>query len=117
MSRKDEDAIYETLRLPPAVKGPEPRLEELLPQSPKSACGTFELSIAGMDGLGACYNSGNTSSSVIAVIISGPELGFAILFSQSTANWQSLKDKVIDLAPSFKLERAEGDAKLMQWIR
>ena len=115
MSRQDEDAIYQMLLLPPAVKGPQPRLEESLPKSAKSLCGTFKIDVAGMDGRAACYD-GDNNATVIAVIASGEELGFAFLFSQNDTNWESLRDRVIKLAASFNIERAEGDIQLMKWI-
>jgi hypothetical protein len=116
-SSQDADAIIEMLRLPPAVRGPDSRPAELLPKTAKSACGTFSINIAGLDGRAACYDSSDKNSVIIAVIASGPELGFAILFSQINADWQTLRDKVINLAPRLKLERAEGDIELMKWLR
>jgi hypothetical protein len=121
-SNRDEDAIVKMLRLPPAVRGPGYRgpgygAAGIPAESQKSVCGTFPINIAGMNGRAACYEGADTSPAVIAVIASGPQLGFAILFSQFDSNWKTLRDRVIELAPRFKLERAAGDIKLMKWLR
>jgi hypothetical protein len=116
-SAQDETAIAESLKLQPAVRGPVSRTDDLLPESPKSACGTFPTEIAGMSGLAACYDGGDKGPATIAVIVSGVELGFAILFRQSNTDLQTLREKVIGLAPRFKLERAEGDIQLLKWIK
>jgi hypothetical protein len=116
-STQDEAAMKRVLQLPPAVRGPDTKPSEFSPESPNSVCGTFAITIAEMNGRGACYASDDNGSATVATIVSGPELGFAILFSQSTTNWQALQKRALDLAHSFKLERAEGDGKLLQWIR
>lgn len=114
MSRQDEEAIYQMLMLPPAVKGPQPRTEDLLPKVANSTCGTFKINVANMDGRAACYDEANTT--VIAVVASGEAFGFALLFSQNNIDLGSLRDRVNRLAPTFRIERAQGDINLMQWI-
>lgn len=115
-SRQDEAAIYDALRLPPVVKGPENSSEEPLPASSQSACGTFPIYLGGLPGVGACYE-GSDESATIAIIAAAPEIGFAILFHQNSGGWQALRDSALKLSTSFKLQRAEGDIQLMQWMR
>jgi hypothetical protein len=117
MSRKDDAAIYDMLRLPPAVKGPEAGSETILPQSSKSSCDTFQISLAGMAGTDACYDDSKNGSATIAVIAAGLALGFAILFRQNDGDWQALHEKAFKLAIGFKIERAEDDIGLIQWMR
>ena len=67
-----------------------------------------------MTGRAACYK--DETSATIAVITSGHELGFAILFRQSDSDWKDLLEKVKDFAPRFKIERSEGDIELIKWL-
>jgi len=116
-SAKDETAIAEILKLQPAIRGPVPRPDDLINALPQSACGAFPIDIAGMSGFAACYHRGDKGPATITLIVSGLELGFAILFSQSNTDLQSLREKVLHLARLFKIERAEGDIQLRKWIK
>jgi hypothetical protein len=109
-SAKDERAIYviaNTLREP---GGP-------LPPMPSSACPLFDISIAGMPGRAVCFGESGGKGSSVFVVAADDRVAFLLDFSQPDRSANALKEKVLELLPRFKIERATGDAALMKWLR
>lgn len=117
-SKQDADAIVELLQKPPAVRlpGTPARPAQIAPGA-KPDCDIFPIELAGMQGRGACYNSPGAEGNTVAVVVTGPELGFALLFRQSSGDSRNLRDEAMKLASRFRLERSEGDIELVKWLR
>jgi len=117
-SNQDADAIVALLHKTPAVRQPgAPAPAVPIAVGAKSDCGTFSIQLAGMEGRAACYDSGGSEGSTVAVVVAGAELGFAILFHRSSGDSRDLREEVVSLASRFRLERSEGDVELLKWMR
>ena len=109
-SAKDERAIYEMAN---ALWYP----IRPLPPLPPLACPPFDISIAGMAGRAVCFDESGIKGGSVFVVAADDRVAFLLSFFQQDKSANMLKEKVVELLPRFKIERATGDAALMKWFR
>jgi hypothetical protein len=109
-SPRDEQTIYELAnRLWEPIRP--------LPPMPSPACPLFDISIAGMAGRAVCFEEPELKGSSVFVVAADDRVAILLAFSQQDKLSSALKEKVVELLPRFKIERATGDAALMKWFR
>jgi hypothetical protein len=84
---------------------------------PPPACTLFDVSIAGTPGRAVCFDETGGKGSSVFVIAADDRVAFLLSFSQQNISANALREKVVELLPHFKIERASGDAALMKWFR
>lgn len=109
-SAKDEQAIYERAN---ALSVPTRPLPPLAPP----ACPLFDISIAGMAGRAVCFEEPGIKGGLVVVVAADDRVAFLLSFYQQDKSANALKEKVLELLPRFKIERATGDAALLKWFR
>jgi hypothetical protein len=109
-SAKDERAIYERANALWVPTRP-------LPPVPPSACPLFDTSIAGMAGRAVCFDEAGVKGGIVVAVAADDHVAFVLSFYQQDKSANALKEKVVELLPRFKIERATGDAALLKWFR
>ena len=108
-SPRDESAIYELAN----------RLWEPLrplPPIPPPGCPMFDVSLAGMAGRAVCFDEPGLKGGSVFVVAGDDRVAVLLAFSQRDELSRALRKKVVELLPRFKIERATGDAALMDWF-
>jgi hypothetical protein len=88
---------------------------------PSATCAAFDVTLAGLPGKAGCFRLSATQQA-IAVVAADQDIGLMLLFSRAggdaqALDAQALRDWVAAKLPHFSLARAEGDARLLRWIR
>jgi hypothetical protein len=109
VSAKDERAIYEQANGLKYPMSPQPPM-------PPPACAPFDVSVAETAGRAVCFDQAGQKGWVL-VIAADDRAAFLLSFSQRNLSGNVLKEKVLELLPRFKIERATGDAALLKWLR
>src|SRR6266436_1218853 len=102
-SSKDVQAIFQVMRSIP-LSGGQP------PPMPSAACPVFDVSIGGMTGRGVCFDEANAKNGAVSIVVvaANDRVGFLLSFSEHDKPVSALRDKVLELLPSFEIERATG---------
>jgi hypothetical protein len=85
-------------------------------ERPSATCEAFDVTLAGLPGKAGCFRLSATQQAV-AVVAADQDIGLMLLFSAAGGDAQGLRDWVSAKLPHFSLARAEGDARLLRWIR
>jgi hypothetical protein len=109
-SAKDERAIFE--RSTAFTYPPRP-----LPPMPPPACAPFDVSIAGIAGRAVCFGESGVKGGSILVVAADDYAAFVLGFSRQDGTVDMLRERVLELLPRFKIERATGEAALLKWFR
>jgi hypothetical protein len=110
-SPKDEVAIYQASQRVPLMAVSWSKRGGPPPDMPAATCPLFDVSVDGMAGRAACF------ASSVVVVAADDHAGFLLIFYQHDKSGNVLRDKVLDLIPRFKIERAAGDAGLKRWMQ
>jgi hypothetical protein len=113
-SSKDAGAIFHALRplMAMSLRGGAPS------EVPTSACPLFDVSADGMAGRAVCFDEAKMGGgNVVVVVAASDHVGFLLIFSQSDQSANALRDKVLELIPRFRIERATGDVALLKWMK
>jgi hypothetical protein len=70
-----------------------------------------------MAGRAVCFDETGVKGSSVFVVATDDRAGFLLAFFQQGMSANTLKEKVAELLPRFKIERATGDAALMKWFK
>jgi hypothetical protein len=109
-SAKDERAVFEMAN---ALSYP----HRPLPPMPSLACPLFDVSIDGIAGRAVCFDESDVKGGNVFVVAADDRVAFLLGFYQRNKSANALKEKVVELLPRFKIERATGDAALLKWFR
>jgi hypothetical protein len=116
-SPKNEVAIYQTFQRVPLMaiswssRGGPP------PEVPTAACPLFDVSVDGVAGRAVCFDNPKAKTVSVILVAADDRVGFLLSFYQRDQSVNGLRDKVLELIPRFKIERATGDVGLMRWVR
>jgi hypothetical protein len=114
---KDERAIYQVLQRVPLMAVSWSKRGGPPPEMPATACPLFEVSVAGMAGRAVCFNDLQAKAASVVVVAADDHVGFLLSFYQHNQSANELRDKVLELMPRFKIERATGDVGLRRWMK
>jgi hypothetical protein len=109
-SPKDERAILDL-----AVAGNHPYRP--LPPIPPPDCPLFDVSIDGIAGRAVCFKLPESNHTHVLVVVGDDHMAIFLNFGLRHKSTDVLREKVAQLLPKFKIERATGDAGLMRWIK
>ena len=115
-SDRDQEAIFSIFQQPPRAGGYAPG-GLLTPAQPSSTCGMFDIDIAGLPGRGVCYQSEDPKTSAVVIAVASHEIGYLLAFYQRDTDWQALRERVLRIAPRFRITVETGDLGLLKWIR
>jgi hypothetical protein len=87
------------------------------PELPSSACPLFDVSVDGMAGRAVCFDEAKMQGGNVVVVAADNYVGFLLIFYQRDQSANALRDKVLELLPRFKIERATGDVALLRWLK
>jgi hypothetical protein len=109
---RDQKAVLDVLRQGSVWSG----ILSAPPVLLESQCAIFDVEIAGLAARAACYTLPHANSSVLVVIASEADIGFALVFHRSNFDWEGLRAAVLATVSRFAIVRASGDAALEKWI-
>jgi hypothetical protein len=84
---------------------------------PDVTCGTFDVKIGDMAGRAVCHRFPEAPQSAIIMVASDENTGFVLVFADHTLNWESVRQKTLQMLPRFDIHRATGDAALLRWMK
>ena len=109
-SAKDERVIYQLMLFAPPGGG----WGDRAPPMPSTVCSPFDVTIGWMAGRMVCFEE--AGNMFVVLVASDDHVGFLLSFFAAHKTTGDLRDKVLEMLPRFKVERATGDAAL-KWLR
>jgi len=116
-SSRDERAIYQALQRVPLMAISWSRPGGPTPEMPAATCPLFDVSVDGMAGRAVCFDDPTAKAASVIVVAADDRVGFLLGFYQRDKSANALRDKVLELMPRFKIERAIGDVGLLKWVK
>jgi hypothetical protein len=112
-SAKDDGAMLDILQqhglVPAAAPGAQPGAR------PPVACAVFDVTIADLPGRGVCFDVADGSA--VVVIAGDDSVAVVLSFFQNRRTPGSMRERVFELIPQFKIMRPTGDVALLRWMR
>jgi|GEM_PF-5710465 len=114
---KDEKAIQQVLLGRPmmaiSTSGRGGSAKEALTAS----CPAFDVSVNSMVGKAGCFSYSKTSETFVAMVVADDRVAFVLTSSFPDQPASDLEHQVRQLMPRLKIERATGDAALLEWMQ
>jgi hypothetical protein len=84
---------------------------------PSLACPIFDVSVGGLPGRAVCFDEAAMKGGNVVVVAADNDVGFLLVFYRQDQSAASLRDKMLELVPRFKMERVTADIALLRWIQ